>query len=210
MSELAEQFLTQEERERIVAAVKEVEKTTSGEIVPFVASSSYGYPRATLAGALGLGLAVAVAAVLVTGWNDAWTLLIVFAVVFALLYFTLERFPKLRRWFVTRAEIEEEVAEAATTAFFKHNLYRTRDRTGILIYISVFERKVWVLADEGINAKVGQETWKEIVGMVTKGIRQGRQADAMCQAVHRCGELIRHHFPIKPDDKDELVNLIVE
>ena len=49
------------------------------------------------------------------------------------------------------ATADEEVQEAVLTAFFKEELYRTRDETGILIFISVFEHKVWVLADRGIT-----------------------------------------------------------
>ena len=86
----------------------------------------------------------------------------------------------------------------------------TRDKTGILIFISVFERKVWVLADEGINEKVDRDTWQEIVDIVTLGIKEKRQGSALCNAIKRCGELLENNFPIKPDDTDELDNLIIE
>jgi len=95
-------------------------------------------------------------------------------------------------------------------AFYRHNLHLTRDRTGILIFISVFERKVWVLADQGINQKVPPRTWEEIVAIITEGIKEKRAADAVCQAIRRCGRLIEEHFPRKADDTDELANLIIE
>jgi putative membrane protein len=106
--------------------------------------------------------------------------------------------------------MEEEVREAALTSFFKEELYKTRDETGILIFISVFEHKVWVLADKGINAKVPENHWEGIVSHVTEGIKSQRQGDAICEAVTRIGKTLKAHFPVKPDDINELKNLIVE
>jgi putative membrane protein len=96
------------------------------------------------------------------------------------------------------------------TQFYTKGLYRTRDETGVLVLISVFERRVWILADRGINVKVPERQWDDIVKMITVGIKQKRSADAICEAVKKIGELLKTHFPIKPDDTDELKNLIVE
>ena len=76
--------------------------------------------------------------------------------------------------------------------------------------ISVFERKVWVLADRGINARVKEGQWEEIVAMITDGIRQNRLAEVICRAVEKVGEILAVHLPLKPDDKNELRNIIVE
>jgi len=94
-------------------------------------------------------------------------------------------------------------------SFIEQGLHHTRDKTGILILISLFEHRVFVLADQGINDRVPKATWDEIVRMVTEGIRSGRTADALCAAVARCGELLEQHFPVKKGDTDELPNLIV-
>ena len=76
--------------------------------------------------------------------------------------------------------------------------------------MSVFERRVVVLADEGINAKVTQDTWQQVVELVLQGIREGRAADGLCEAIDRCGKLVAERFPIRAGDTDELRNLIVE
>jgi putative membrane protein len=88
-------------------------------------------------------------------------------------------------------------------------LHHTRDKTGILILVSLFEHRVFVLADRGINKQVPKETWDEIVHIVTEGIHSGRTCDALCAAIFRCGELLEVHFPKKTDDTDELPNLIL-
>ena len=80
----------------------------------------------------------------------------------------------------------------------------------MLVLISVFERRVWVLADEGINAKVPEGQWESIVKIITDGIKQKRPAEAICAAVEKIGDLLKVHFPIKPDDIDELKNVIID
>jgi putative membrane protein len=141
---------------------------------------------------------------------DLWLFPAVFAVSFLLFHELVKRISGLKRIFITRAEITEEVEEAALTSFYRNGLNNTRDRTGILIFISVFERKAFVLADEGINAKVDTGVWQEVVNLVVNSIKDHQQTDGICRAVRRCGELISEHFPIKKDDTNELGNLIVE
>ena len=112
-------------------------------------------------------------------------------------------------FFFSEREVEEEVQEAAITTFFNEGLYRTRDETGVLMLISVFEHKVWILADKGINAKVQDGQWEDIIRRLIHGIKQKRQADSICEAVEEIGAILKSHFPVKPDDTDELKNLII-
>ncbi|WP_243544678.1 TPM domain-containing protein [Pseudodesulfovibrio tunisiensis] len=210
MKDLAQTFLTTEEQRRLVQCVQEVETRTAGEIVPVIAGNSYDYPRASALGALLMGTLCGVLGTLLFDHEDMWFFLGLFLGAYALSYYLLSLLPMLKRPLIARREMDEEVEEAAITTFFRHGLFRTRDETGILIYVSVFERKVWVLADRGINEKVDPAEWKEVADMVTRGIREDRPGEALCEAVARCGEIITEHFPVRPDDVDELPNLIVE
>ena len=85
-----------------------------------------------------------------------------------------------------------------------------RDETGILVFISVFEHKVWILADRGINEKVSEDQWDDIVKIIVDGIKHNRPAESICEAVAKIGDLLKMHFPIGRDDTDELKNLIVK
>jgi putative membrane protein len=219
MRNLASKFLSDADKSTIEQCVQEVEKRTSGEIVPMVVSASYHYPMSNMIGGLILALVISVGLTLAYGivnlWRgfsamELWIFPAVFAVAFLIFHELIKRVPVLKRIFITKAEIAEEVEEAALTSFYRSGLNNTRDRTGILIFISVFERMAYVLADEGINAKVDTAVWQEVVNLVVEGIKQRRQADGICRAVQRCGQLIQEHFPIKSDDTDELDNLIVE
>ena len=86
----------------------------------------------------------------------------------------------------------------------------TRDETGVLILISLFERRVHVLADRGIHTKVPSQAWEEIVSRVTEGIRRGNACEALCAAIGRCADLLEEHFPRKADDSNELPDLILD
>ena len=132
-----------------------------------------------------------------------------FGVAFMVFHRVVQRIWPLKRVFISDREIDEEVQEAALTRFFKEELYRTRDETGILIFISVFEHRVWVLADRGINAKVDKGQWDSIVARIVSGIKKGQQADAICEAVQDVGSILAQHFPVREDDVDELDNLII-
>lgn len=209
METLAHTFLSREEQEELVKCVMDVEKKTSGEIVPVIASSSYDYPRASHLGGLLLGVLASVCIAMLLGREDMWVFLSLFLASYLLFSKLLSAIPELKMPFITKREMREEVEEAALTAFHVHGLHCTRDLTGIIIYVSVYERQVQILADRGINEKVDPAVWDEVVAEITKGIKAGKPGEAICQGVRRCGELITEHFPIKHDDTDELPNLII-
>lgn len=206
----AKNFLTTAEQQALIQCVKDVETRTSGEIVPVIVSVSHDYPRAAAFGALVTGVAAALLAALLLGYSDMWSFLALFLGAYALCWLGLTHIHRLKKPFLTKAEMNEEVREAALTNFYKHGLHNTRDKTGIIIFVSVYERMVWILADAGINAKVDESVWQSVADTVTKGVREGRAGEALCQAVRACGDLIGTHFPIKSDDTDELPNLIVD
>jgi putative membrane protein len=215
MKNLAETFLSQTDQEQIRSVVAAAEKKTAGEIVCMIVSSSYRYAMANVLGATAFALPLALLAThFLGGWlwigtQNMWLFLGLFSIFFALLFWIVETAPMLKRWFISRREIDEEVEEAAVTAFFKQGLYRTRDANGVLLFISVFEHRVWLLADKGIHEKVSPEEWHALVRRITRGIRSGQGADAICSAIEAISKLLQTYFPIKPDDTDELENLII-
>ena len=101
--------------------------------------------------------------------------------------------------------LEIRVRRRAAVAFLDEELFRTRDRTGILLFLSLFEHRVVVLADEGINAQVEADEWSELTSKLAAGIRQGRAASALVEAIGRCGQLLAERgVKIRPDDENEL------
>jgi putative membrane protein len=216
MKNLARRFLTHDEYQQIEAAVQAAEKRTSGEIVCMIQSASYHYPMANVIGAAAMGLPLALVLTPLIGrlyWigpYNMWLFLGLFSTLFIILHTWIDHSAILKRRFISPKEIEEEVEEAAMSAFFRRGLYRTRHATGVLLFISVLERKVWILADYGINAKVAADQWNATVARLSEGIRQNRAAAAICEAIDAVGSVLEAHFPIEPDDRNELKDVIID
>lgn len=214
MDRLAQRFLSTEEQQQVTQTVREMERQTSGEIVPMVVSASHSYPEAALTGAALLSFPLALLAAFATGnllwWRGEvlWLFLLFF-----LLFFTgarlLMRSPALLRPFIRDTRAEGEVRRAALAHFYSEGLQHTRDATGVLIYISVLERRVWILGDRGINERLAPQIWQDCVDRLVQGIKEKRQGAALCAAIVEIGSLLRDHFPIKADDRNELSDLMI-
>ncbi|MCY4524046.1 MAG: TPM domain-containing protein, partial [Halobacteriovoraceae bacterium] len=109
----------------------------------------------------------------------------------------------------THKELSQEVHQRAIQAFYNNNLHTTRDRTGILIMVSLLEHRAEILADTGINEKVPPRTWRKILNPMVKKIKKDDLTAGLCEAIQACGKILDEHFPIKPDDKNELSNEVV-
>lgn len=202
-------FFSDAEKEAIRRAVAEAESRSCGEIAIMVVPHSERYPEAEALGALLLaGLVGVIAAVLlhhVTIWTYIPSLCLFYFP--ALLLF--RRFPRLKLSFAGARRQAEAVRERALSAFYEKGLYRTREQTGVLIFISLLERKVWILGDRGINEKIATGYWEALAAELAAGIRSGRAADALCRVVAQCGSELSRHFPQRPDDRNELSDEII-
>lgn len=206
----AKELFSEAEIQRIESVVQQVEQRTSGEVVPMVVDESYDYPRAEILGAGLFSLAAATSLSWGFFGESLWHFLWLFALCYLPFKTLIRSVPALRRRLIHKDEISAEVEEKAIVSFLEQGLHHTRDETGILILISLFERRVHVLADRGINDVVAAETWDEIVQIITDGILSNDTCNALCVAIERCGKLLEEHFPVKSDDTDELSNLIIE
>lgn len=215
MEDLAKNFLNATEQQRVSEAVQQAERQTSGEIVPMVAGASHHYPMAAVTGAVFCALPMALAATALLGsylWlgpQNMWLFVLFFGLFYLPMRFIIARSARLKRLFLTENQVTEEVEEAAITAFYHNKLHRTANENGVLIYVSVLERRVWILGDAGIDAKIPPQTWQEIIAELSAGIRQGKQAEALCSAINKVGLILKDHFPIGKDDRNELHNLII-
>lgn len=102
--------------------------------------------------------------------------------------------------------IEEDVLDHAAFIFEELGMHRTRHRNGVLIYLSVADRKLAVIGDEGIDRRVPPDFWNDVVGLLKLHLAAGRPADGLVEAVHTVGEKLRDLFPREANDKNELPN----
>jgi putative membrane protein len=198
----------QAEIERAVAAA---ERHTSGEIVPYVVGRSDDYPQASWKAACAGALIVALAAAALRAWGgfwgpaSAWWLALPALAGAALGLIAAALLPGLRRALVAGSDLDEAVSRRAGLAFLEQEVFATAERTGILIFLSLFEHRVVVLGDAGINRAVAQDEWQAIVDEIVAGIRSGTPGAALARAIDRCGDLLeRHRVERRSDDRDEL------
>ena len=87
----------------------------------------------------------------------------------------------------------------------EEEVFNTRDRTGILIFISLLEHRIEVVGDAGINAAVEPEEWAEVVDRIRDGFRSGRRVEGLVAAVDLCGRLLeKRGVELRADDVNEL------
>jgi len=186
----------------IEAAVRGAERTTSGEIVPMLVERSDSYADVRLGAAALVAIASGGVFLAFRPLLSDW-LVPAQLCVFAALCWGFGWRPLLGL-VAPNPLFAERVHRAASLAFHDAGLVATRERTGILIYVSLLERRVQVLADRGIHERVPDGTWDGVIDKVVAGIREHRAVVGMVEGIRRCGEILARHFPPRPDDVNEL------
>ena len=103
-----------------------------------------------------------------------------------------------------RKERDMSLMDLALADFRRLGMDRTKEGTGVLLFILFSERKLQILADKGIYARLPQEGWDLLAVEIATHFRSGKFADGICYGVEECGTLLAREFPHQPDDVDEL------
>jgi uncharacterized membrane protein len=109
--------------------------------------------------------------------------------------------PFLNRW--------SDIQSLAEKEFYRLGIHKTRDKTGILIFMLLKERQFYILADEGINNKVDPDTWDTLRNNMKEKFSRGEFCRGIIFGIEEIGKVLSKHFPIKPDDYNELSNKVV-
>lgn len=201
-------FIDDNGRARISEAITRAENKTSGEVVALVAQSSDDYAYVPFLWAALAALAVPLPAL----WIPSLSLPVVYLIqlcVFIGVVMALRFQPVLKH--VVPAGLKRRRAHRhAMEQFLAQDMHTTPARTGVMIFVSVFERYCEVIADEGIYKKVDGEVWRDAVDAVTKAVRDGRTADGFVTAIDLCGDVLARHFPEDASADDVLPNHLIE
>lgn len=196
---------------RIKAAVHAAESKISGEIVPVIVGKSGHYTIANYKASLLAGSLAFLCIIFFDRYVPELAvydpLLIFFIVLVAgalgagASYYS----STVRRKLVPQEHLDHATRQRAENAFLEEEVFNTSQRTGIMIFISFFEREVIVMADKGISKVVEQKEWDKIVNNLTESIRKDKVVEGLEAAIKRCGEiLLEKSFSISTDDKNEL------
>ena len=220
--------LSPEDHERVTRAVCKAERESDGEVVTVVAPRSDAYHDVGLHYAVLAALLVPVLLALLPrstldrlisllfGWNaapgraDVGSLLFVaMTLVFLLVRYALA-YPPLRMALTPGRTKARRVHRRAVELFRVGCELKTRGRTGVLIYLSLLERRAEILADRAIADQVEPEVWGEAMAVLVDEVKEGRPASGMAQAVERVGVVLARLLPPKNDNPNELPDRLVE
>ncbi len=200
-------------RAAIRQAVEAVERESGAEVVPVVVPYAGEYPQAAWrAGGLGALTVTGIAGFahrFVELWGWPWELLLILPpfLGFATGFLFATLLSPVCRLFLSSEELEVQVRERAEHLFLREEVFATRDRTGMLILVSVFEHQVVVLGDKGIASKIAPERWERIARGIAQAVRQGRAGEGLVWGIRECGKLLEEAgLRARPDDVNELSN----
>lgn len=228
-------MLSDADRARVEAAVARGELRTRGEIYTVVARESSDYREVPVAWAaiaalavpallLAGGIRVSAPEILTGEWSAAqigavaeqsvrsaltWALLMQ-GMLFVAVALLVGMIPPLRRLLTPKGLKRERVLRRAQEQFLAKNLAATRERTGVLIYVSAKERMAELIADEGVASKVDPKVWDEAMAALISGIKRKRPAEGFEAAIGLCADILAQHFPANvTDNPNELPDSVV-
>ena len=213
---------------KVSAAIAAAEGSTAGEIVVVVTDTSDPYHDVGLHWAVLVMIAVLAWAAawpsalrwwwdtLLGGWGTEPSLrqLLTFLMILAVFKFTaallILKYRPLRLALTPGATKTRRVRRRAVTVFKAAAERRTSGRTGILIYLSMGERRAEIIGDEAITSVTTPETWGEAMAALLGHVRQGKVADGMVAAIAQIGVVLAEHFPRAADDRNEIPDKLIE
>jgi putative membrane protein len=220
--------LSEADHLKVTEAVAKAERSSDGEIVTIVAPASDSYHD--------VGLHYAVLAMLFVpiwfaavpqswidwavgtflGWNFELSRGFVMTYLFAkmagafLLVWLLFKWMPLRMALTPSSTKTRRVRRRAVELFRAGTEKRTKGRTGILLYLSLLERRAEIVADEAIHSKVEPDAWGEAMAALVDEVKAGRPGEGMALAVARIGEVLAQCLPPTLDNPNELPDRLIE
>lgn len=212
MKTWVQKHLSAEEIQKISHVVEMAEKETDGEIVPIIVerSSAVGHVKWLLTAILTLIFVIFEAFYFRNHWNPqmAWYPPIAFVFFYFFASF-LSRFHWLQRGLTPNSDEITQVHQRAELEFARAHLRKTARSTGILLFVSVMERRVVVLADSGIAEHYPPETWDQVVQLMTQEFKRGQVALGFEKAIQRAGEILKAKLPAQHKNQNELPNHLI-
>ena len=226
-------MLTRADHDRIAAAITAAESKTSGEIFCVLAHEVSRYREVPLAWAaiaafvvpplmVMAGLHRLAMADIFSSWTDESVRAVENLILRTLTTYTLLQagiflcvalivsLPRIRRFATPRFLKRHRVRQVARHHFAASGARLSHAEPHILIYASLHDRQVELVAHHAIHTAVGEGPWNEAVAAVIDGMRSGKSADGFVRAITICGEALARHFPPDGPPKNQLSNDILE
>lgn len=201
--------LSPAELEAVHTAVRQAESKTVGEIVVVVLERSQRYLEVAYCAALSTLFCGSAAGLAYLPWYYPLAFLLVQLLLAGLGYGLARNIPGFGRLFLREARATDAAEDQARREFERLALYETEAATGVLIFVSLYERRVVVLADHGIAGRVPADFWKEVDEAVLRGITKSSLSQGLIAGVQRAGSALAEHFPWREGDRNELPDRVL-
>lgn len=193
--------------DRITQTVEDIETQTSAEVVVAIHPQSGRYRDADYL----CGSIFAIAWLLFAVFNPwfvhpAAMLPFEAAALFGIGAISSINMPQLRLWLTTRERRDGQVRTAAGFLFVEDGVANTRERTGVLIYLSRLEQQIEVIADIGILDRIDAAEWNACVFELHKAATADDAAEALVAGLNHVGAVLASELPASEDNPDEIPN----
>jgi putative membrane protein len=202
-------FLTDGDRQRIAGAIRAVEARTSAELVAVVAHEAESYHYIPTLWAAVIALTVPPIMLLADPALPLGALSLIQLGTFIVLA-ALGWWQPVRMALVPKRIRTARATRLAREQFFVQRLHETAERTGVLIFVSIAERHVEIVADVGISKLVDKKVWQRAVDHFVGCVKAGRIAEGFIGAIEQCGGVLIGHFPAAARNPDELPDRLIE
>jgi putative membrane protein len=202
-------WLSEQARRKVKDGIVALESRSGAEVVVTVRSHSGHYRHADyLFGAIASLALLAVYLYYPAEFADDIAALVMVAG-FGVGAFFCAAVSPLRRLLVSRRLMDDAVGTAARSRFVLQGISRTRDRIGVLIFVSLFERRAEVVADIGIPITAMGQAWQQAVEAIHVAVARGKGVDSFLTALSSLGDVLERAVPRRADDVNELADDVV-
>jgi putative membrane protein len=202
-------LLSEEDIAAVHTELVAVEKRTVGEVVPVVLERSDAHPGANWLAALVTALIGCAVLAPWLPWEQPLYLLVCQVGLGAIGYGLARDLPGFRRAFIRESRATEMAQEQAVQEFYRYGLHETCEHTGVLLFVSLLEQRVIVLADQGIDERVDVDQWQRTDTAILDGIRMTSLRNGLIAGVRQAGEVLAEHFPWKEGDRNEVPDRVI-
>ncbi len=200
-------IVSEQDKARIEKAINEAETKTSAEIVAVIARASGDYYYASYLWASLAALILPWPFILWT-WMPIAEIYVLQLALFAVLAIVFH-YPPLRYTLVPRSIKRKNAHRKAVDQFVAQNLYTTQSRTGVLIFVSIAERYVEIIADADAHREIPESEWRESVDGLTAAIGRGEADKGLIETIRRVGDHLATHFPATAHQEHHLPNHLI-
>lgn len=200
-------LINETQQKTISAAIAAVERHTNAELVTVLAHRADDYRYVGFSWAALVALVSPTLLLMLPFWLDLQHILLTQCIVFTLCALLFQWEP-LRRLLVPKKLARWHASNLARRQFLENNLHHTEGESGVLIFVTEFERYVEIIADRGISRKVPDTQWQAIVDEFITAVKAGKTEEGFLRCIEQCGKLLQEHSPAE-GTRNELPDRLV-